>query len=181
VDSLSVAQGDRIVPGAVILQLGHVDVLRVRLGIEPTDSRLVRVGTPVTLLSLDDSSRKMPVVITEMQGLVDPKTQLIDAVAMVPASRAPTLVPGMHVRATIQLGAHASWAVPRSSVLTDSAGAYLFQLAGGKARRVNVAQGTVSHGMLAISGVVDSSRPVVVLGNYELQDGMPVRVERVRP
>jgi RND family efflux transporter MFP subunit len=175
VDSVAVAQGDRVQPGATILQLGHIDVLRVRLGVEPTDSRLVRVGMPVTLSALDDSTKSVSVVITESQGLVDPKTQLIDAVAMVPATRATYLVPGMHVRGTIKVGQHASWVVPRSAVLTDSAGAYVFQVSAGKARRVHVTQGIESQGMIAISGPVDSRLPIVVLGNYELQDGMQVR------
>jgi RND family efflux transporter MFP subunit len=175
VDSVAVAQGDRVQPGAVIMQIGHTDILRVRLGVEPADSRLVRVGIPVTLSLLDDSTRRVTVVITERQGLLDPKTQLIDAVAMVPATRAGYLVPGMHVRATIEVGQHSSLAVPRAAVLTDSAGAYLFQVSSGRARRVNVAQGVESNGMLAVSGPVDSLLPVVVLGNYELQDGMRVR------
>jgi RND family efflux transporter MFP subunit len=177
VDSVSVAQGDRIQPGAVIMQLGHLDVLRVRLGVEPADSRLIRIGTNVTLSALDDSVRKVSVAISEMQGLVDPKTQLIDAVAMVPALRASHLVPGMHVHATIAVGQHASWAVPRSAVLADTAGAYLFQVASGTARRVNVARGVESKGMVEITGRFDATLPIVVVGNYELLNGMPVRVE----
>jgi RND family efflux transporter MFP subunit len=175
VDSVEVAQGDRIMPGAVIVQLGHTDFLRVRLGIEPTDSRLVQVGMPVTLSSLDDSTRSVTVSITESQGVVDPKTMLINAVAMVPATRASFLVPGMYVRAMINVGQHLSWAVPRAAVLTDTAGAYVFQVSGGKAHRVNVTQGAPSQGMIPISGPVDPKLPIVVLGNYELQDGMPVR------
>jgi RND family efflux transporter MFP subunit len=175
VDSVSVAQGDRVQPGAVILQLGHIDFLRVRLGIEPSDSRLVRVGMPVTLSQLDDSTKSASVSITESQGLVDPKTQLIDAVAMVPASSASFFVVGMHVKATIKVGQHSSWAVPRAAVLTDGAGPYVFQVSGGKAHRVNVTQGVESQGMIAIGGPIDPTLPIVVLGNYELKDGMPVR------
>jgi membrane fusion protein (multidrug efflux system) len=175
VDSVEASQGDRIQPGAVILQLGHIDVLRVRLGIEPADSRLVRVGMPVTLSALDDSSKSVSVSIAESQGRVDPRTQLIDAVAMVPATRATFLVPGIHVRATIKVGQHTSLAVPRSAVLTDSAGAYVFQVSGGKAHRVNVTQGAESQGMIPISGPVDPRLPIVALGNYELKDGMLVR------
>jgi RND family efflux transporter MFP subunit len=175
VDSVSASQGDRVQPGAVIMQIGHTDYLRVRLGIEPIDSRVVHVGTPVTLAVLDDSTKTVSVVITESQGLVDPKTQLIDAVAMVPATRASYLVPGMHVRATIKVGQHSSWAVPRAAVLTDSAGSYVFQVSAGKARRVKVTSGIESQGMIAISGPLDSRLPIVIVGNYELQDGMAVR------
>jgi RND family efflux transporter MFP subunit len=175
VDSVFVAQGDRIMPGAVIMQLGHTDMLRVRLGIEPTDSRLVHVGMPVTILQLDDSTKSVSVSIAESHGLVNPMTQLIDAVAMVPFSRATFLVPGMHVRATIKVGQHSSFVAPRAAVLSDAAGAYVFQVSGGKAHRVDVTQGMESQGMIAISGRINPALPIVVLGNYELQDGMPVR------
>jgi RND family efflux transporter MFP subunit len=175
VASVAVAQGDRIMPGAVILQLGHTDILRVRLGIEPADSRLVQVGMPVTLSTVDDSTKSVSVSIVESQGLVDPKTQLIDAVALVPASGTSFLVPGMYVRASIKVGQHPSWAAPRSAVLTDAVGAYIFQVSGGKAHRVNVTQGAESLGMVAITGSFDERLQIVVLGNYELQDGMPVR------
>jgi multidrug efflux pump subunit AcrA (membrane-fusion protein) len=172
---VAVAQGDRIQPGAVILQLGHTDVLRVQLGIEPADSRLVRVGMPVTLSPVDDRTQSVPAAIAENQGLVDPKTQLVDALAEVPATRVSFLVPGMHVRAVINVGQHLSWAVPRAAVLTDPNGAYVFQVSAGKAHRVNVTSGQESQGMIAISGAIDPHLPVVVLGNYELQEGMQVR------
>jgi RND family efflux transporter MFP subunit len=175
VDSVEVAQGDRIMPGAVIVQLGHIDVLRVRLGIEPVDARQVRVGMPVMLRSLDDSTKSVTVAITESQGVVDPKTLLVNAMAMVPASRASFLLPGMFVRGMINVGQHLSWVAPRAAVLTDAAGAYVFQVSAGKAHRVNVTQGAESQGMIAISGPFDPRLPIVVLGNYELQDGMPVR------
>jgi hypothetical protein len=38
-----------------------------------------------------------------------------------------------------------------------------------------VTQGNESAGFVAISGSIDPKLPVVVVGNYELQEGMPVR------
>jgi membrane fusion protein, multidrug efflux system len=175
VTAVAVAQGDRIQPGAVILQLGHTDVLRVRLGVEPDDSRLVRVGMPATLAPVDNPTQSVSASIAENQGLVDPKTQLVDALAEVPAGSASFLVPGMHVRAAIDVGRHLSWVVPRAAVLTDANGAYVFQVSAGKAHRVNVTSGQESQGVVAISGAIDPHLPVVVLGNYELQEGMQVR------
>jgi RND family efflux transporter MFP subunit len=172
--AVAIAQGDRIQPGTAILQLGHVDVLRVQLGIEPVDFPLVRAGMPVTLSPVDDGTKSVSASIAENQGLVDPKTQLVDTLVEVPAARASFLVPGMHLRAVIKVGKHLSWAVPRNAVLTDTNGAYIFQVLGGKAHRVSVTAGP-SGPLLAISGNVDPHLPVVVVGNYELQDGMQVR------
>jgi RND family efflux transporter MFP subunit len=175
VTAVSVAQGDRIQPGAAILQLGHTDVLRVLLGIEPADFGLVRAGMPLTLSPVDDPTKSASASIAESQGLVNPKTQLVDAMAAVSAANASFLVPGMHVRAVIKVGQHLAWAVPRAAVLTDANGAYIFQVTGGKAHRVNVTSGGESQGLVAISGPIDPHLPVVVLGNYELQDGMLVK------
>jgi hypothetical protein len=65
--------------------------------------------------------------------------------------------------------------VPRQAVLTDAQGAYIFQVVQGVAHRVNVTKGHESQGVVAISGTMDTKLPVVVLGNYVLQDGMKVR------
>ena len=53
--------------------------------------------------------------------------------------------------------------------------AVIFQVAAGKARRVKVTTAGESQGMVAISGTIDPQLPVVVVGNYELTDGMLVR------
>jgi membrane fusion protein (multidrug efflux system) len=175
--AVTVAQGDRIQAGAALLQLGHTDALRVELGIEPDDAHLVRPGMPVTLSPVSDFTKTVSASIQELQGIVNAKTQLVDAVTTVPAARAPFLVPGMHVRATITVGEHLSWAVPREAVLTDANGAYIFQVVAGKARRVKVLTAGESQGVVAVSGNIDTQLPVVVVGNYELTDGMLVREE----
>jgi membrane fusion protein, multidrug efflux system len=140
-----------------------------------SDGLLVRVGLPLTLSPVDDSTKSASASISESQGLVNPKTQLVDAVAEVSATRASFLIPGMHVRAVIKVGQHVSSAVARAAVLTDANGAYVFQVFAGKAHRVDVISGTQSQGMVAISGAIDPHLPVAVLGNYELQEGMQVR------
>ena len=181
VTAVNAAQGDRLAPGAAIMQLCHIDVLRVRLGIEPDEMHRVRVGLPAALSPVDDSTRIVNTTVAETQGLVNPQTRLIDAVSVVPAAAAPFLVPGMRVRATIAVGQQLSWAAPRAAVLSDTSGSYLFQVDGGKAHRVPVTSGAESQGMVAVSGLIDSRLPIVVLGNHELQDGMRVREGTVSP
>jgi membrane fusion protein (multidrug efflux system) len=173
--TLNVAQGDRIQPGAAILQLGHTDSLRVQLGIEPSQSRLVKVGMPVALSPLQSQNQTVNGKINELQDLVDPKTQLVNAVVVLPISAANFLVPGMHAQGVIQIGQHEEWAVPRQAVLNDDNGAYIFQVVQGKAHRVNVTKGIESQELIGIEGKLDPKLPVVVLGNYELQEGMKVR------
>jgi hypothetical protein len=68
-----------------------------------------------------------------------------------------------------------AWVVPRSAVLRDAQGDYLFQVRQGHARRVNVQTGLEQGGLIAVRGSFEVNAPVVSLGNYELQDGMVVR------
>lgn len=175
VTALAVAQGDRIQPGAPLLQLGRLDTLRIQLGIEPEESRLVRAGMPVTLTTVQNREQSVTAVVDAIQDVVDSKTQLVNATVVLSASSARFLIPGMHVQGAIQIAQHQAWAVPRQAVLTDNDGGYLFQVAQGKARRVNVRKVAESGSLVGVDGTLDPALPVVALGNYELQDGMKVR------
>ena len=182
---VSAAQGDRIAAGAPLLQFGRIDRMRVVLGIEPAERQRVRVGAMVELtveLSRTPSAGTAaePVTangrITSVQNLVDPKTQLVNAVVELSDSTSSTLVPGMHVGARIATGTQAGWRVPRPSVLTDDQGSYLFQIRDGVARRVAVTRVTERGDQVGVQGALTESLPVVSLGNYELTDGLKVKV-----
>jgi membrane fusion protein, multidrug efflux system len=175
VTAISVAQGDRIQPGVAILQLGRADSQRILLGIEPEDRRAIRIGMPVTLSFVRRPGEQLHGSISEIDALVDPKTQLINAIVVLPASDDAVLVPGMRVRADITLKEQIAWIVPRDAVLSDGNGSYIFQVDQGVARRINVKTVAEQADVLGIDGQLDPARPAVVSGNYELQDGMKVR------
>jgi membrane fusion protein (multidrug efflux system) len=169
------AQGERVQAGAAVVQLGRNDTLRVQLEIEPTLSAQLHRGMPVTISVAQDKALRVTSTIAEVQHLVDPKTQMVGAVVLLPAGRQAGLLSGMRVQAAIELGERQAWSVPRQAVLTDDQGAYLYQIAKDKARRVNVSKLLENGTALGVDGKLDASLPVVVLGNYELQDGMSVR------
>jgi hypothetical protein len=101
----------------------------------------------------------------------------VTAIADLPAAQAASLAAGTRVEAAITLGRHEAWSVPRQAVLSDDAGSYLFQAANGHARRVAVQVLGESAQAYGVDGQLDPKLPVVVLGNYELRDGMRVREE----
>ncbi|AJY38051.1 transporter (plasmid) [Burkholderia humptydooensis] len=86
------------------------------------------------------------------------------------------LMPGMRLTADIAVSQLQHWIVPRSAVLRDAKGDYVFQIDRGHARRVNVVTAVDQGVTLGVDGTLDAGRPVVVIGNYELKDGMAVRV-----
>jgi membrane fusion protein (multidrug efflux system) len=178
VSSVAVAQGDRVQAGAPILQLARADALRVQIGIEPGDSRRVHVGTKASLVPIAASGAEPDAIeatVSSVQDIVDAKTQLVSVIVMLPRASAAQLVPGMKVRASLQVGSRTSIAVPRNAVLSDERGDYVYQIATGKAHRVAVSKQLESAGFVAISGLTDPKLPVVIAGNYELQDGMAVK------
>lgn len=178
VASVAVAQGDRVQPGAAILQLARADTLRVQIGIEPAQSKRVRAGTMAELLPIYTTADKpVPIEaqVTSVQDIVDPKTQLVNAIVNLPRDVGASLVPGMRVRASLKVGSRTAVAVPRNAVLSDGRGDYVYQVQEGKARRVGVTKQFESGGYVAIAGLTDLKLPVVTVGNYELQDGMAVR------
>lgn len=179
VSSVSGAVGDRIAANAPVLQFARTDVLKVLVGIDPVERRFVRMGTAVTVLPFLGTTMNVPPIaarVGELQDAVDPKSMLVTAVVYLRGVDARTLVPGMKVRATLDVESQQAMAVPRSAVLVDEQGSYVFQVADGKARRVPVKEGFRSDDLVAIIGNVDAALPVVVAGNYELDDGMAVRM-----
>ncbi|MDP9109364.1 MAG: efflux RND transporter periplasmic adaptor subunit [Pseudomonadota bacterium] len=170
-----VGQGDRVQAGTTIVQLGRLSKLRILLAIEPAQSSLVKAGMSVKITSTQDNAVSMTSKIVEVQKLVDPKTQMVSAIVELPISPDTRLLSGMKVQAVITLGWREAWAIPRQAVLTDDKGAYLFQVANKRAVRVDVAKLTETGQIYGIDGKIDGKLPVVVLGNYELSDGLSVR------
>ena len=75
----------------------------------------------------------------------------------------------------ITLSKHYGWVVPRNAVLHDAKGSYIFQIANGHAKRIDVQTGIETDTLTEISGGFNSSLKIVISGNYELSDGMAVR------
>ena len=173
VTQLSATPGDRLQPGAPILALARTGRYAVHLGIEPEDALQLRPGMAVTLRSVFGDMPPIRARIASIQGLVDPQTRLVNATVDLPAARG--LLPGMQVTARIVLRDERGWQVPRQAVLQDGAGRYLFQVSGGHARRIAVQELAQGGTQAIVRGALAPNLPVVVLGNYELKDGMAVR------
>ena len=172
VAAVSAMPGDRLAAGIAVVQLAKSGNQRVILGVEPEDVSKVRTGMSVQIASVFNSARSATGRVAQVFGMINPQTQLVDVLVELPNGG---LMPGTRVRATIQLGQQAAWVVPRSAVLRDAQGAYVYQVQQGRARRVNVQTGLEQAGLIAVSGSLLMGAPVVSLGNYELQDGMGVR------
>ncbi len=178
VATVSVAQGDRLAAGAPLLQLARSGRQHLLMGVEPGDARRVRAGMPVTISAVIDPTQPVRGRVTQVFGMVNPQTQLVDVSVELARS---SLLAGTRVSARIETARLTGWVVPRAAVLRDQRGAYVFQVVqGNKAHRVDVRTGIEEGGEVAVQSAapatpLNPALPVVSLGNYELQDGMAVR------
>ena len=175
ITALVAAQGDRLPAGGAVLQMGESDRLRIQLGIEPSQHHLLRAGMKIAISTIQNPEAVIAARIAEVQNIVDPKSQLVNAIVLLPASA--TLVPGMRVQGIVQLGHRKAWLTVRSAVLNDEKGAYIFQVAHDKAQRVAVTKISETATQFGLDGDIDPTLPVVISGNYELEDDMSVREE----
>jgi membrane fusion protein, multidrug efflux system len=193
VAQLSVAPGDQLQAGAPILQLIATNanagasananashVANVTLGVEPADAMSIHDGDRIALhalaTGLDKATAKGSIVM--VGASVDTQSQLVNVGAIVPLAGT-SFIPGTHVRADIETKRGDWWVVPRSAVLRDDHGAYVFQVApDDKAHRVAVSIRVENDRSYGVDGALDAARPLVVTGNHELTEGMAVRAAK---
>jgi len=187
VTQVSAGQGDQVQAGAAVLQLsagtraGDAQP-NVTLGVEPSDIASIHRGDGVTVSGLSTALQSAHIAgrVVMVGAAVDSQTQLVSVGANVPTGQS-AFIPGTRVKADIDTQSGVHWIVPRSAVLHDAQGDYVFQTSSdGKAHRENVKIVVENGGHYGVDGPLDAARKLVVVGNYELHDGAPVRVENAK-
>lgn len=175
VAGLSVRPGNEVQAGSQLFQLARRDRLQVALGVEPDEADHVHHGMTVRIMPLFGAGRGVTATVARVNAVVDPKTRLVDVIVHLRDGRAKPFLPGMRVKGTITLSTRRSLAVPRSAVLRDNRGDYVFIVRHGRAHRVAVRKGLENGSLVGVRGRLKAGQQVVVQGNYELSDGMRVR------
>lgn len=178
VTQLDVKLGQRVQADTTAMLLASRDALVIPLGLEQDDALRVHPGMPVVLDALFGADGKLGATVSQVHAMVDPKTRLVDVLVRVPKGKAQTLMLDGIMRGTIVLRQVDALTVPRSAVLRDERGAYVFVVRSAHARRVEVTTGLEQAGEIEILTGLQAGASVVSVGNYELQDGMAVREVR---
>ncbi|MEA3245813.1 MAG: efflux RND transporter periplasmic adaptor subunit [Gemmatimonadota bacterium] len=177
VDRMPVSEGQRVPAGNLMLSVVAEGRYEAALGVEPEDAALIAAGQSLTIEPLGESapSQTVPATVRNVSLAVDSATRLITVLA-VPRTMSHRVVLGEYVRATIPVRSGTGLAVPRSAVLQQDREAVLFIVRGGRALRRVVTVGVETDSLVQVRGQgVQPGDSVVVLGNYELSDGMRVR------
>ena len=173
VATLNAHQGDRVQAGAEVLQLSRAGAQHALLGAEPEDVARLAPGMAVQLIPVFGGAA-VPAMISQVFAVINPQTRLVDVGVRTTGASA-QLMSGLKVRGDIVLIVSDAWAVPPSAVLDDARGAYIFQVAGGHAKRVPVHVRVENAKLDGVVGAIDPKLPIVISGNYELEDGAAVR------
>lgn len=175
VTRLDVKPGDRVPSGASLLQLARTASLIADLGVEPEEIALISIGMTVHIRPVFDREKKAVGKVMAVNGIINPQTRLVNVLVRIAKDQTDHFIPGMQILGEIILGSRQYWVVPRSAVLRDDKGAYIFQIDQGRVGRVDVTTEEETDHVVAISGDFNPNLQVVVQGNYELRDKMAVR------
>ncbi len=176
VSQVGAKPGDRPPAGTSLIQLVCRDQLLAVIGIEPEERGRVRPGMQVAVSSVFDERMSVPGLVKRVFGMVNPQTRLVDVTVVLPPGKA-ELALGTQVKGVIAINRRQGKVVPRSALLRDANGAYVFVVRDGQAHRVAVTPGLENDGVVEVKGALAAGDQVVTMGNYELKEGMAVREE----
>lgn len=171
VTAITAAQGDRTQPGAAIMTLARASGILVTVGIDPADRGKVAAGQTASMKRLSGGDR-YPGQVVRVDNMLNPKTRMVDVDLNFPAG---ALLPGEGMEVAIRTADVAGWVVPHASVVTAGGPARVYQDVGGKAKAVPVQIRLSSPRGDVVEGAIDPSRPVIVEGAYQVNDGDAVR------
>ncbi len=162
--------------GAPLMEVSDENAIQAVVGIEPEDAHLLTAGQTVYLSPINRKiSEKLKGQIDTASQWVNPASRLVDAfVQIMPKAH---LFINEFVRARIILQKKEGMVVPRSAVLPSYKSPVCFTVRGNRAHRHLVKTGWEGKNYVEI--ISSSIRPgddIVIRGNYELRDGMTVRV-----
>jgi RND family efflux transporter MFP subunit len=175
IESIAVSRGERLAAGTTVLRFAPVEQLLARVGVEPGDAARVKPHQSVIVTPVFGGPVRQGRV-SQIGNMIDPQSRLVEVLVSLPTASALPL--GSEVAAQIESGSISAWAVPRSSVLSDDHGTYLFQIDHGAAHRVAVTLVHPDGDTVGVTGPLDPQQPVVALGAYELTDGLHVRTQQ---
>ncbi|MCA9520407.1 MAG: efflux RND transporter periplasmic adaptor subunit [Myxococcales bacterium] len=172
--------GQLIPSGSSLVEVLDGDHILIRFGVESRQLSRLKPGMPVRLTRIHDSHhRPIAAKITAITQTLDPTTRLVAVLALPEKTAGLALNDFVEVR--VVTASHIGLLVPKSALLPHSGGYRLFTVVNGHAKAHRVTKGLENAKVVEVIGAgINVGDRVVVLGNYELTDGMRV-IEATKP
>jgi membrane fusion protein (multidrug efflux system) len=174
---LAVQRGMLVPAGTPLVETLAPDRVEVVLGVEPEDMARVRVGQSVRLAPVTaPQTPELSGQVRAITAAVDPATRLFNVFVSLPV--AVPLPLGIFVKGEIILASHDALVVPRAAVLPKDDHYVVFTVKDQRAQAHRVQVGIEDRAKVEVIGSdLAPNDLVIVLGNYELHDGMAVTME----
>lgn len=172
VTAIPVAQGDHLQPGASIITLARMKDIVVTVGVDPEKRQGIAPGQTAVLHRLSDGAAVNGRVVRGGAAL-NPRTRFIDVELAISPD---FTLPGEAFQASINTKNVTGWIVPHSAMITANGPVHLFQIINNKAKSVPVRILLSTEKNDVVDGPLNPSKPVIVDGAYQVNDGDLVRV-----
>jgi membrane fusion protein (multidrug efflux system) len=181
VAKIDLQQGQAAPSGAGIVEILPGGQAVARVGVDAASAALLHAGQKATVVPVAGGKQSVEGVIEVLGQRVNPETRLIEVLISLPAD---SMIPvDAAVRAEIQIGQRQGLLVPRDAALPAEEGKFeLFTAKDGKAAKHEVKLGEQTGDQVEVIGEdLKEGEAVVIQGNYQLEDGMQVKVEGEAP
>ncbi|MCK4720489.1 efflux RND transporter periplasmic adaptor subunit [bacterium] len=171
--------GNIVAPGTPIFKLlGEGDdvgkLLELRFDIPESMMGEVNVGT-VLYVDLNSCDTEVETAVDYLGAVVDTETRTVKVVAYLERDSV-CLLPGMFVSIRIPLEIHDSAVtIPENAIIEIAGEKFVYVVEGETARRRVVETGIREGDLVEITGGLDISDRVIVVGNTFLDDGVKIR------
>lgn len=173
VTTLSATPGAIVTEGAALLELAAPRNLVLNIGVVPAQAAAIHANDKA-VVQLIGVSQPVPAKVLVCGAVAEADTGLVPVAIALPSGG---FIPGEMAQATITTGEMHGYVVPHEAILVNDSGApYVVQAVDGVAHKVPVHVLVADGNQDVISGSLDARAPLVVTGNYQLDDGMKVRL-----
>jgi membrane fusion protein, multidrug efflux system len=173
VTTLSTTPGSIVAEGTALLDLAAPQSLVLNVGVVPAQAAAIHANDAVAV-RLIGGAQPVAAKVLVCGAVAEADTGLVPVEISLPSGG---FLPGEMAQAAITTGEMQGYVVPHAAILADDSGnPYVVQAVDGVAHKVPV-QVLVARGSQdVISGKLDPRAPLVLSGNYQLDDGMKVRL-----
>lgn len=162
-----------------VVTVARVDTLRLFVDVTETDVPFVKIGIPVTLTVDAAPDKVYRGKCTRFATSLDPKTRTMRTEIDIP-NRDGSLRPGMFGRVKLDLDRRENaLTVPAGALVTESGKVYLWTVADGKAKRVEVQTGMDDGIRIEITSGLTGNEAVIMGDKTRLKEGASVKATKI--
>jgi membrane fusion protein, multidrug efflux system len=173
VTGLTATSGAIVAEGTPLMDLAAPGRLVLTVGVVPAQANAIHAGDKA-LVTLIGAEQPVPATVLLRGAVAEADTGLVPVEVALPPG---TFLPGEMAEAAITTGEQRGYVVPHAAILVDDSGApYVVQAVDNVAHKVPVRILDAHGDQDVIAGALNARAPLVLTGNYQLDDGMRIRL-----